>query len=156
GLFQRDINVIWDLAPHDLSILSYVLGAHPLRVSGHGAAYVRPGIQDVAHLTLEYPDGVMAHVHVSWLSPSKERRVPLVGARQMALNNGGAATEKTRVFNRGIEPPDSTSTFGEFQLSYRYGDIVSPHIGWHEPLALECREFAEAILDGRTPRSNAQ
>jgi predicted dehydrogenase len=156
GLFQKDINVVWDLAPHDLSILNYVLNATPLRVSVHGAAYVRPGIEDVAHLTLAYPDGVMAHVHVSWLSPSKERRFTLVGDRQMVVYDDVAATEKIRVFNRGIEAPDYTSTFGEFQLSYRYGDIVIPHIGWSEPLSVECRHFADAILEGKSPRSDAQ
>ncbi len=156
GLFQEDINVIWDLAPHDLSILNYVLDATPLRVSAHASAYVRSSIEDVAHLTLTYPNDVMAHVHVSWLSPSKERRFTLVGDRQMVVYDDIAATEKIRIFNRGIDAPDYTSTFGEFQLSYRYGDIVSPHIGWSEPLAVECRHFAEAILEGRTPRTDAR
>jgi predicted dehydrogenase len=154
GLFQSNINVIWDLAPHDLSILNYVLGACPLRVSAHGAAYVRPGIQDVAHLTLEYPERVLAHVQVSWLSPSKIRRFTVVGDREMAVYDDVEATEKIRIFNRGVDAPDHTATFGEFQMSYRYGDIVSPHIHWAEPLAVECRHFAEAVLEGKTPPSD--
>jgi predicted dehydrogenase len=154
GLFQRDINVIWDLAPHDLSILNYVLGASPLRVSAHGGAYMRPGIQDVAHITLEYPRHVLAHVQVSWLSPSKVRRFTVVGDRQMAVYDDVEATEKIRIFNRGVEAPDHTATFGEFQMSYRYGDIVSPHIHWAEPLAIECRQFAAAILEGKMPPSD--
>jgi predicted dehydrogenase len=156
GLFQKDINVIWDLAPHDLSILNYVLGAAPLRVSAHGASYVRPGIQDVAHINLHYPDNILAHVQVSWLSPSKIRRFTIVGDRQMAVYDDVEATEKIRIFNRGIDMPDHTSTFGEFQMSYRYGDIVIPHIHWAEPLAIETRHFAEAIVEGKTPRSDAR
>ncbi len=154
GLFQSNINVIWDLAPHDLSILNYVLGMTPARVSAHGASHVRPGIEDVAHLTLDYPGGVLAHVQVSWLSPSKVRRFTVVGDRQMAVYDDVEATEKIRIFNRGVDAPDHTSTFGEFQMSYRYGDIVSPHIHWAEPLAVECRSFAEAILEGKTPPSD--
>jgi predicted dehydrogenase len=156
GLFQPDINVMWDLAPHDLSILSYVLGKHPRRVAAHGGSYVRGHVHDVVYVTLEYADGLLAHLHVSWLNPSKVRRFTLVGDKQMAVYDDVEATEKVRVFNRGVDSPAHTSTFGEFQLSYRYGDIVSPHIQWSEPLALECRHFAECIMEGQVPRSNAR
>src|SRR5262245_58635531 len=156
GLFQKDINVIWDLAPHDLSIMGYVFGASPLCVSAHGGAYVQNSVCDVVQLTLQYPNGMLGLLHVSWLSPSKIRRFTIVGDRQMAVYDDVEATEKIRVYNRGIDMPDHTSTFGEFQLSYRYGDIVSPHIHWSEPLALECNHFADAILEGRMPRSDAQ
>ncbi len=156
GLFQRDINVMWDLAPHDLSILSYILGKHPQRVSAHGGAYVRGQIHDVVYLSLEYPDGLLAHLHMSWLNPSKVRRFTLVGDQQMAVYDDVEATEKIRIFNRGVDSPNHTSTFGEFQLSYRYGDIVSPHIHWSEPLAVECRHFAECIMEGAAPRSDAR
>jgi predicted dehydrogenase len=155
GLFQPDINVMWDLAPHDLSILSYVLGMHPRRVAAHGGAYVRGHVHDVVYMTLEYPDGLLAHLHVSWLNPSKVRRFTLVGDKQMAIYDDVEATEKVRVFNKGVDSPAHTSTFGEFQLSYRYGEIVSPHIQWAEPLSLECRHFAECIMEGQVPRSNA-
>jgi predicted dehydrogenase len=154
GLFQQDINVMWDLAPHDLSILNYVLGMYPTRVSAHGGAYVRNAVHDVVYMTLEFPDGLLAHLHVSWLNPSKVRRFTVVGDQQMAVYDDVEATEKIRIFNRGVDAPSHTSTFGEFQLSYRYGDIVSPHIRWSEPLAIECRHFAEAILEGKTPRSD--
>lgn len=156
GLFQRDINVMWDLAPHDLSILGYILGMCPQRVSAHGNACVRNTIHDVVYLTLEYPNGLLAHIHVSWLNPSKVRRFTVVGDRQMAVYDDVEATEKVRIFNRGVDAPSHTSTFGEFQLSYRYGDIVSPHIRWTEPLAVECRHFAEAIMEGAIPRSDAR
>lgn len=156
GLFQRDINVMWDLAPHDLSILGYILGMHPEAVSAHGGAYVRPNVHDVIYLTLRYPTGLLAHIQVSWLNPSKVRRFTVVGDKQMAVYDDVEATEKIRVFNRGVDAPQHTSTFGEFQLSYRYGDIVSPHIQWSEPLAIECRHFAECIMEGTTPRSDGR
>lgn len=154
GLFQPDINVMWDLAPHDLSILNYVLGMHPVSVSAQGGSYVRPNVHDVVYLTLKYPNGLLAHIHVSWLNPSKMRRFTVVGDKQMAIYDDVEATEKIRVFNRGVDAPQRTSTFGEFQLSYRYGDIVSPHIRWSEPLAMECRHFAESILEEKKPRSD--
>ncbi|MGZ3663580.1 MAG: Gfo/Idh/MocA family protein [Ktedonobacterales bacterium] len=156
GLFQPDINVMWDLAPHDISILNYVLGMHPVSVSAQGGSYVRPNVHDVVYLTLHYPNGLLAHIHVSWLNPSKMRRFTVVGDKQMAVYDDVEATEKIRVFNRGVDAPERTSTFGEFQLSYRYGDIVSPHIRWSEPLALECRHFAESILEDKAPRSDGR
>ncbi len=154
GLFQRDINVMWDLAPHDLSILGYVLGMHPVSVSAQGGAYVRSHVHDVVYLHLRYPTGLLAHIQVSWLNPSKVRRFTVVGDKQMVVYDDVEATEKIRVFNRGVDAPGHTSTFGEFQLSYRYGDIVSPHIRWSEPLSLECRHFAECIMERTTPRSD--
>lgn len=156
GIVQKDINVVWDLAPHDISILGYIFGSTPLRVSAHGGAYVRSHVSDVAQLTLQYPNGMLALVHLSWLSPSKIRRFTIVGDRQMAVYDDVETTDKIRVYNRGIDVPDHTSTFGEFQLSYRYGDIVSPYLHLSEPLAIECAHFAEAILSGSIPRSDAR
>lgn len=156
GLFQRDINVMWDLAPHDLSILNYILEMQPDAVSAHGGAYVRQDIHDVVYLTLRYPGGLLAHIQVSWLHPSKIRQFTVVGDKQMVVYDDVQPTEKIRVFNRGVDAPSHTSTFGEFQLSYRYGDIVSPHVRWSEPLAVECGHFAEAILERKTPRSDGR
>lgn len=156
GIFQKDVNVIWDLAPHDISILGYIFDAWPLRVSAHGGAYVQRNVSDVAQLTLQYPNGMMALVHLSWLSPSKVRRFTIVGDHQMAVYDDVEALDKIRVYNRGIDVPDHTTTFGEFQLSYRYGDVVSPYLRLSEPLAAECQHFAEAILSGVTPRSDAE
>jgi predicted dehydrogenase len=155
GIVQKDINVIWDLAPHDISILGYIFGAAPLRVSAHGGAYVQRQVTDVAQLTLHYPNGMLAFIHVSWLSPSKIRRFTIAGDRQMVVYDDVETLDKIRVYNRGIEVPDHTSTFGEFQLSYRYGDIVSPFLHWSEPLGTECERFAEAILKRGAPRSDA-
>lgn len=154
GLFQPDFNVLWDLAPHDLSILSYILGTTPVSVSVHAEAFVRAGVHDIAHAILRYPDSVLAHIHVSWLHPSKVRRITVVGDRQMAVYDDVEATEKIRIFNRGVEAPEHTSTFGEFQLSYRYGDVISPYIHWSEPLAVECQHFVDAVRSGSPPASD--
>jgi len=156
GIFQPDINVMWDLAPHDISILCYILDQAPISVSAHGGAYVQPKLHDVVYLTLKFPNGALAQVHVSWLNPAKIRRFTVVGDKQMVIYDDVAATEKIRVFDHGVDRPPMTSTFGEFQLSYRYGDIVSPHIFWTEPLAAQCRHFMQAILEGVTPRSDAR
>ncbi|MGZ3602698.1 MAG: Gfo/Idh/MocA family protein [Ktedonobacterales bacterium] len=156
GLFQKDINVIWDLAPHDISILEHIFGASPTRVSAHGGAYVRRDVNDVVQITLQYPDGMLALIHVSWLSPSKIRRFTVVGDQQMAVYDDVDMNDKIRVYNRGVDVPDHTTTFGEFQLSYRYGDVVSPHLPWSEPLAVECSHFADAILEGRAPLSDGR
>jgi predicted dehydrogenase len=156
GLFQPDINVMWDLAPHDLSILDYLLGIRPESVSAHGSDFIRPGIHDVVYMTLRYPSGLLAHIHMSWLNPSKVRRFTVVGENKMVVYDDVEATEKIRVYNRGVDAPSHTSTFGEFQLSYRYGDIVSPHIQWSEPLSLECRHFAQAITEGVPSRSGGR
>ena len=156
GLFQRDINVMWDLAPHDISILDYLLDARPESVSAHGSAFIREGIHDVVYMTLRYPDGLLAHIHLSWLNPSKVRRFTVVGEKKMAVYDDVEATEKVRLYNKGVDAPKHTSTFGEFQLSYRYGDIVSPHIQWNEPLSLECRHFAQAITEGIPSRSGGR
>lgn len=156
GIFRRDADVMWDLAPHDLSMLNFVLGKRPLSVSAHGASCVNEGLFDVAYIDLKYPDNIIAHVHVSWLNPNKERRFTIVGDRRMVCYDDTAGNEKIKIYNRGVDRPDYAETFGEFQLSYRYGEIVIPHISGGEPLAVECQHFAEAIRSGKPPRSNGE
>jgi predicted dehydrogenase len=156
GLFQPDINVIWDLAPHDLSILMYTLGVKPISVSATGAAYVQPGIHDVARLTVNFEGGTQAHCHLSWLDPNKVRQVTVVGSRRMVVYDDVATHEKIKIYDKGVEVPERTADIHEFQLSYRYGDIAIPRIPGHEPLALECAHFADCILEGRTPRSSGR
>jgi predicted dehydrogenase len=154
GLFQRDINVLWDLAPHDVSILMYILDAQPIAVSASGSAYVQPGIEDVAYLDLAFPHRVRATIHVSWLDPNKVRRITVVGSRKMAVYDDVEVLEKIRVYDKGVDPPPPTASFGEFQLSYRYGDIMIPHVSSTEPLRLECQHFLECIQHGTTPLSD--
>jgi predicted dehydrogenase len=150
GLFQSQVNVLWDLAPHDISILSYVLDEKPVAVSARGSACVQPTVHDVAYLDLLYEGGVSAHVHVSWLDPAKVRRITVVGDRKMAVYNDVALVEKIRVYDKGVKPP-ATDTFGEFQMSYRNGEITIPFIPWQEPLKLECEHFIECVRSGKRP-----
>jgi len=154
GLFQKDINVIWDLAPHDFSILLFTLDAKPLNVSASGAACVQPGIHDVARMTVNFEGGIQAHIHVSWLDPCKVRRVTVVGNKKMVVYDDVEALEKIRIYDKGVEVPERTANFGEFQLSYRYGGITIPRVPLNEPLTVECAHFANCILNKQTPRSS--
>ncbi len=145
GLFQRDLNVLWDLAPHDLSILTYLLGTNPLSVEVSGMDCVFKGIHDVVYMNLVFPDNILAHVHVSWLDPCKVRRVTVVGSKKMVVYNDVEALEKIKIYDKGVDTPEYTSTFGEFQCSYRYGDVTIPNIKFVEPLRQECQHFLDCI-----------
>ena len=156
GLFQRNSNVIWDLAPHDLSIMMYLTGKKPIAVSAHGLVCVFDDIFDVAYMNLVFPDNLMAHIHVSWLDPCKVRRVTVVGSKKMAVYNDVVNLEKIKIYDKGVETPDYTNGFGEFQLSYRYGDILIPNIRLVEPLKVECKHFLECITDNCKPLSGGE
>jgi len=152
GLHQSDVSVVWDLAPHDFSILRYWLGETPAHVSATARACVgeRP---DVAFINLEYESGPIAHVELSWLAPSKLRRTTIVGSEKMVVYDD-TANEPVRVFDSGVDLREP-ETFGEFRLSYRTGDIVSPRIDAAEPLAIEIRDFCHAIRKASQPRSSS-
>jgi predicted dehydrogenase len=154
GIFQSDINVIWDLAPHDISILLYVLDSMPSQVSARGAAYVQPQIEDVAYVTVNFPDGVMADIRVSWLDPCKIRRITVVGSKKMIVYDDVEPTEKIKIYDKGVDAPPYSDTMEEFRLSYRYGDITTPAIPNDEPLAVEAEHFLDCIRHDRVPRSN--
>jgi predicted dehydrogenase len=149
GLFQKDASVIWDLAPHDVSILIYWLGELPCRVSARGRSFHGDGLEDVAFMTLEFPSGILAQIQVSWLAPSKLRRTSIVGRQQMIVYDDLKPVEKVKVFDRGIDR--QPASFGEFQLTYRSGDILIPRLEATEPLYLECCHFLECIHSGREP-----
>ena len=146
GLHQPDVSVIWDLGPHDFSILLRWLGEMPTRVRAVGRDSIVPGIPDVAFVTLTYASGIVANVELSWLAPSKLRRTVVVGSKKMVVYDDGAP-EPVRVFDHGVVYKDP-ETFGEHQLSYRTGDILSPKIDSREPLTEELRDFAGAIRSG--------
>jgi predicted dehydrogenase len=156
GLFRDDCNVVWDLAPHDVAILNWLLDGHPTRLTASGGSYVQPGIEDVAFINLEYPNGVLAHLHVSWIDPNKVRRLTVVGSRKMLVYDDVSTTEKLRVYDKGVNVLPHYDTFGEFQLSYRYGDIVLPRVSEGEPLKNEAEHFIACIRDGITPRSDGK
>ena len=148
GLHQRDVSVVWDLGPHDFSILVYWLDEMPCKVRAAGRDSIVPGVPDVAFVTLTFPSGLIANVELSWLAPSKLRRTVVVGSEKMVVYEDGAP-EPLRVFDHGVvyEDPD---TFGEWHLSYRTGDIVSPNVASYEPLAAELTDFVEAVRSGKS------
>jgi predicted dehydrogenase len=154
GLHQPDASVVWDLGPHDFSILRYWLGEMPTRVSALSRSCVIEGTPDVAFIHLEFPSGTIAHVELSWLAPSKLRRTAIVGSQKMVVYDD-TSNEPIRIFDSGADLPDP-GTFGEFRLTYRTGDIVSPRVGVREPLELELADFCRAIRTGDEPVASAQ
>jgi predicted dehydrogenase len=151
GLFNAHLNVIWDLAPHDISILLHLLGVMPEAVAAQGTACVQQGVEDVAYVTLRFPQNILAHIRMSWLDPSKIRRLTVVGSKKMVIYDDVEAQEKLKVYDKGVTAIRHTDTFGEFQFAYHYGDIVSPYIRFEEPLRLECIHFADCIRGQKIP-----
>jgi len=154
GLFQHDLNVLWDLAPHDISILLYLLGCDPIAVSAYGASCVQYGVEDVAYMRLVLPNYSMAHIRVSWLDPCKVRRVTVVGSKKMVVYDDIESLEKLRVYDKGVQCAPYATSFGEFQFTYHYGDITIPQIKFTEPLALECGHFLECIQEHKRPETD--
>jgi predicted dehydrogenase len=154
GLHQPDVSVAWDLGPHDFSILRYWLGETPAYASALSRGCVIPTIPDVAFINLEFPSGTVAHVELSWLAPSKLRRTTVVGSRKMVVYDDTSA-EPVRVFDSGANVPNP-ETFGEYKLTYRTGDIVSPQVEVAEPLYREIEDFCAAIRTGSVPRSSSE
>lgn len=152
GLHQSDASVLWDLAPHDLSILRYWLDDPPAEVSAMARSCIFPDIPDVAFVNMRFGSGTIAHLELSWLAPSKLRRTAIIGSSKMVVYDD-TSPEPVRIFDSGASLRDFES-FGEFQLSYRTGDILSPRIDASEPLALEVADFCAAVLDGTQPRSS--
>jgi protoporphyrinogen oxidase/predicted dehydrogenase len=153
GLHQPDVSVVWDLGPHDFSILRYWLDTLPTEVSALSRSCLLPGVPDVCFINLRYATGTIAHVELSWLSPSKLRRTAIVGSEKMVVYDD-TSNESVRIFDSGANIPDP-ETFGEYRLSYRTGDIVAPRVEATEPLALELADFASAIRDGTPLVSSA-
>lgn len=153
GIHQKDVSVVWDLAPHDLSMFFYWLDEGPIRVSATGKAYVQKGIMDVAFISMEFASGAIGHIQISWLSPSKLRRTTLVGSGKMLIYDDTKVTDKVRIFDKGVDLRDPQS-FGEFQLSYRTGGVFSPTLENREPLNEEVNHFLGCIGNGTTPRSD--
>jgi predicted dehydrogenase len=154
GLFQHDVNVAWDLATHDISIILMLADRLPEAVSCQGQSHYRKEVEDVALLTLHFPHNVIAFIHVSWLDPNKIRRTTIVGSRKMLVYDDTAPQEKIRIYDRGVNMQRYYDTFGEFQFSYRYGDILIPRIEESEPLRQECEHFVGCIRNGGTPRTD--
>jgi predicted dehydrogenase len=154
GLYQKDINVAWDLAPHDISIVLHVLGEPPVSVACQGKSGIAEGLEDVTNMTLTFGSGVVAMIQSSWLDPNKIREITFVGSRKMLVYDDVAPQEKIRIYDKRVEPPPHYDTYAEFHCSYHYGDILSPYIKQVEPLRVECQHFLDCIAEGKTPLSD--
>lgn len=147
GLFQKDINVAWDLAPHDISIILHILGEYPTVVNCQGNAHVTQGIEDVTNMSLLFRNNRFATIQSSWLEPRKVREMTIVGSRRMIVYDDLQA-ESIRIYDVRVDRPPHYDTFGEFQYSYHYGDSYIPHIRHEEPLKTECQHFLDCIQNG--------
>lgn len=145
GLLQKDINVAWDLAPHDISIILYILNERPVSVNCQGKAYMNPEIEDVTNMTLNFNNGGFATIYSSWLDPYKVRETTFVGSKRMLVYNDVEPTEKIKIFDKRVETPPHYNTFAEFQYSYHYGDMYIPYVRQTEPLKVECQHFLDCI-----------
>lgn len=155
GQVRDNENAMWSLAPHDISMISYLLDDYPIRASAVGNSYVRKGIEDVVFLTLEYSQNRMAHIHTSWLDPHKVRSLTLVGQKRMAVFSDTETQEKVKVFDKGVDVSMNFETYAEY-LTLRTGEVYIPLIDNTQPLAMECRHFIECIRTRSAPRSDGQ
>ena len=156
GLFQKDINVAWDLAPHDISIILHVLQASPSVVNCQGNAHVTPGIEDVTNMSLAFSNNRFATIQSSWIEPRKVREMTIVGSRRMIVYDDLQTIEKIKVFDVRVERPPHYDTFAEFHYSYHYGDSYIPHIKQEEPLKTQSQHFLDCISKGNKPLTCGQ
>ena len=154
GLFQKDINVAWDLAPHDISIILHLLRKHPVSVHCQGKAHIHPDIEDITNMTLDFANGAFATIQSSWLDPNKIREMTFVGSKRMLVYNDLEPLEKIKIYDKRVETPPHYDTFAEFQYSYHYGDMYSPYIKQIEPLRTECDHFLKCIETGARPETS--
>ena len=156
GLFQKDINVAWDLAPHDISIILHLLEEQPLSVSCQGSSHVNKSIEDVTMMYLTFSKNRCAFIQNSWLDPKKVRQMTVIGSRRMIVYDDTEPLEKIKIYDARVEVPPHYDTFAEFTYSYHYGDAYIPYIKQDEPLKLECQHFLDCIRDGATPLTDGR
>jgi predicted dehydrogenase len=155
GRVRQDENALWSLAPHDVSMIEYLLSDEPESVSARGGTYLQSRIEDVVFVNLRFRSGVTAQIHVSWLDPRKERRLTIVGSQKMVEFDDVHPVEKLRVYDKGVDRPPSFTEYAQF-LSIRNGDIHIPQIPMVEPLERECRHFVECVASGKRPITDGQ
>ena len=159
GIVRQDVNALWNLAPHDVSILMYLMEQMPEAVSCRGFDFIQPGIQDVIFMVLQFPNDVVAHVQVSWLDPSKVRKMTVVGSEKMIVYDD-MSDAKLKIYDKGIKRQNMTDSlgryddYGKYQLIKQAGDVAIPKIDLKEPLKVECDEFVQSILEDREPHTN--
>ena len=154
GLLQKDINVAWDLAPHDISIILYIMNETPVSVNCQGKAHVNPNIEDVTSMTLNFARDGLATIQSSWLDPNKVREITFVGNKKMLVYNDVEPIEKIKIYDKRVDIPSHYDTFAEFQYAYHYGDMYSPYLKLVEPLKVECQHFLDCIRTGRKAQSS--
>jgi predicted dehydrogenase len=154
GLFQHDINVVWDLAPHDISIMDHVINRKAVSITATGADHLGNGLEDVAYLTVFYPDNIIAHIHVNWLSPVKIRQTQISGTKKMIVWDDNSPSEKIKVYDKGIEVIQTTDQIYNTLIQYRTGDMYCPKIPQTEALAFEMDHFADCIENDTQPISD--
>lgn len=161
GRVRQDVNALWNFAPHDISILLYLMDAIPTRVNARGFGYLNQKVEDVVFMTLTFPNGVSANVHVSWLDPQKVRKLTVVGSKKMLVYDDVSQEARIMLYDRNVEKipwqnsPDFKD-FAEFQLKVRSGDVLIPHFPFTEPLQVECEQFIEAIKSGKQPLTDGE
>ena len=156
GLFQRDVNVIWDLAPHDLSIIDYVLGAEARSISACGCAHTDSGMEDIAYVNVDFGDQLLANIHVNWLSPVKVRQMIFAGSKKSLIFNELNTQEPIKIYDRGIDVGATAEERQRLLVNYRSGDILSPQVEAGEALQNVVRHFADCILESKTPISDGR
>jgi predicted dehydrogenase len=155
GKVRHDENALWSFAPHDVAVILHLIDAKPVAVSAIGQCYLRPGVEDVVFLTIIFEQNKMAHVHVSWLDPHKIRKLTIVGNKKMAVFDDMEASEKIRVYDKGVDYSPDYRSYAE-AVSLRVGDILIPRVDMKEPLRIECEHFVECIVHGRPPLTSAR
>ena len=155
GLFQKDINVAWDLSPHDISIILYIMKEFPVAVNCQGKAHINKDIEDVTIMTLTFSNGGFATIQSSWLDPNKIREMTFVGSKRMLVYNDLEPNEKIKIYDKRVETPPHYDTFAEFHYSYHYGDMYSPYLKQYEPLKMECQNFIDCIENGAKPETSS-
>ena len=156
GLYQKDINVAWDLAPHDISIILHIMEENPVSVNCRGSAHITPGIEDVTSMWLNFSNNRTAMIHSSWLDPRKTREMTIVGSKRMIVYDDIAAIEKIKIYDARVERPPHYDTFGDFHYSYHYGDMHVPYIRQEEPLRSECQHFLDCVKEGISPLTDGK
>ncbi|MGH2574102.1 MAG: Gfo/Idh/MocA family protein [Ignavibacteria bacterium] len=156
GKVRSDVNVMWNFAPHDISVLLYILNKKPEKVSAKGFSYVQDNIEDVVYLNLGFEDNINAQIHLSWLDPNKKRDITIVGSKKMLVYDD-ISDERIKIYDKGIDKQNKNvyfgeyKDFGEYQLIHRAGDVIIPKVNLNEPLKIECQHFLDCIVNNKEP-----
>lgn len=156
GIIRKDVNVWWNLAPHDVSIILYWLNKKAVSLSGSGHSFIQKGIDDVVFGNIKFESGAGAQIHVSWLDPNKTREMVVIGSKKMVIYNDVSPDMKVTIYDKGIDKFEDFQTFGQFQLIHRAGDVNIPKIDFKEPLELEAKHFVECVKSGKEPLTSAR